>query len=50
MDLGRIFVVGATHGCLGMLKRLMNTIPRHPGKDRLIFVGGYIGRGRIPKE
>ena len=35
----RIFIIGDVHGCLDMLKRLMDKISWRPGKDRLIFVG-----------
>jgi serine/threonine protein phosphatase 1 len=41
----RIFIVGDIHGCLGMLKRLMDKIDWRPDKDRLIFLGDYIDRG-----
>jgi len=41
----KTFVVGDIHGCLDMLKRLLDTIPWRPGQDRLIFVGDYIDRG-----
>lgn len=45
----RVFVVGDIHGCLDMLKRLMDIIPWHPHHDRLIFIGDYIDRGENPK-
>lgn len=45
MDLEKVFIIGDIHGCLDMLNRLMDTIPWHPEKDRLIFVGDYIDRG-----
>jgi serine/threonine protein phosphatase 1 len=49
MNSGKIFVIGDIHGCLEMLNRLMDIIPWHPEKDRLIFVGDYIDRGEDPK-
>jgi serine/threonine protein phosphatase 1 len=49
MNNERLFIVGDIHGCLEMLKRLMDTIPWHPHHDRLIFIGDYIDRGKNPK-
>ena len=49
MDDERVFVVGDIHGCLEILKRLMDTIPWNPFHDRLIFIGDYIDRGEDPK-
>jgi len=49
MDKGKIFVIGDIHGCLDILKRLMDKIPWEPKKDKLIFVGDYIDRGEDPK-
>ncbi len=45
----RTFVIGDIHGCLTLLKRLIDKIPWDPEKDRLIFVGDYIDRGEDPK-
>jgi serine/threonine protein phosphatase 1 len=45
MEDKRIFIIGDIHGCLGMLKRLMDNIDWRPDKDRLIFLGDYIDRG-----
>ncbi len=45
----KIFIIGDIHGCLDMLKRLMDKIDWSPGKDRLIFLGDYIDRGKDPK-
>ncbi len=45
MESERIFIVGDVHGCLDMLKRLMDRIDWRPGEDRLIFLGDYIDRG-----
>ena len=45
----RIFIVGDIHGCLDMLNRLMDKIRWEPDKDRLIFLGDYIDRGKDPK-
>jgi serine/threonine protein phosphatase 1 len=45
MEREKTFVVGDIHGCLDMLKRLLDEIPWRPGRDRLIFVGDCIDRG-----
>ena len=45
----RIFVIGDVHGCLSVLKKLIDKIPWDPKKDRLIFIGDYIDRGENPK-
>jgi len=45
----KIFVVGDVHGCLEMLKRLIDTIEWDPSNDRLIFIGDYIDRGEDAK-
>jgi serine/threonine protein phosphatase 1 len=45
MSIEKTFVVGDIHGCLGVLKRLIDKIPWDPSKDRLIFIGDYIDRG-----
>jgi serine/threonine protein phosphatase 1 len=45
MEGERIFIIGDIHGCLGMLKRLMDKIDWRPDSDRLIFLGDYIDRG-----
>ena len=44
----RIFIIGDVHGCLDMLKRLMDKIGWDPASDRLIYVGDYIDRGEDP--
>jgi serine/threonine protein phosphatase 1 len=49
MEKERIFIIGDIHGCLDMLNRLMDKIHWEPAKDRLIFLGDYIDRGRDPK-
>ena len=49
MEEERIFVIGDIHGCLELLKRLMDKIQWQPDKDRLIFLGDYIDRGADPK-
>ncbi len=49
MDSEKIFIIGDLHGCLDMLKRLIDTIPWQPEKDRLIFIGDFIDRGKDPK-
>lgn len=45
MEDERVFVIGDIHGCLSMLKRLMDKIDWRPDRDRLIFLGDYIDRG-----
>jgi len=45
----RVFIVGDIHGCLDMLKRLVDKIDWRPKKDRLIFLGDYVDRGKDPK-
>lgn len=42
----KTFVVGDLHGCLDMLKRLLDKISWQPSKDRLIFLGDYVDRGK----
>lgn len=38
-------IIGDVHGCLDMLKRLMEKVHWRPERDRLIFLGDYIDRG-----
>jgi serine/threonine protein phosphatase 1 len=45
----KIFVIGDIHGCLEMLKRLVDKIEWNPASDRLIFIGDYIDRGENSK-
>jgi len=45
MDNKRTFIIGDIHGCLGMLKSLMDKIDWDPEKDDLIFLGDFIDRG-----
>jgi serine/threonine protein phosphatase 1 len=45
MDIKRTFVIGDIHGCLGMLRKLIDRIQWDPSRDRLIFIGDYIDRG-----
>ncbi|MFO7598257.1 MAG: metallophosphoesterase family protein [Candidatus Desulfacyla sp.] len=45
MEREKTFVIGDIHGCLDMLKRLLDEIPWRPGRDRLVFVGDCIDRG-----
>lgn len=45
----RVFIIGDIHGCLDMLKRLMDKIKWRPEKDRLIFLGDYLDRGKDPR-
>jgi len=42
----RILIIGDIHGCLDLLKRLMEKINWDAKKDRLIFLGDYIDRGK----
>ncbi len=49
MSEGRVYIIGDVHGCLDMLKRLMEKIDWQPDKDDLIFLGDYIDRGDDPK-
>ena len=49
MDLDKTFIIGDIHGCLDMLKGLMERIDWDPDKDGLIFLGDYIDRGADPK-
>lgn len=49
MERKRVFVVGDIHGCLNMLKRLMDGIDWRPEEDGLIFIGDYIDRGEDSK-
>jgi len=46
MDNKRTFIIGDIHGCLDMLRDLMDKIDWDPEKDRLIFLGDYIDRGK----
>jgi serine/threonine protein phosphatase 1 len=45
MESERVFIVGDVHGCLDMLRRLMDKIDWRPDEDSLIFLGDYIDRG-----
>ncbi len=49
MNNERTFIIGDIHGCLDMLKRMMEKISWQPDKDHLIFLGDYIDRGENPK-
>lgn len=49
MSEGKIFVVGDVHGCLEILKRLIDKIEWNSSNDRLIFIGDYIDRGQDSK-
>jgi serine/threonine protein phosphatase 1 len=49
MDAAKVFVIGDIHGCLHMLKALMDKIAWRPETDRLIFLGDYIDRGKDSK-
>lgn len=41
----RTLIIGDIHGCLDMLKRLMDKLSWQPDSERLIFLGDYIDRG-----
>jgi len=45
----RVFIIGDIHGCLVILKRLMDKIDWQPDRDRLIFLGDYVDRGEDSK-
>jgi serine/threonine protein phosphatase 1 len=45
----RTIIIGDIHGCLDMIKRLIDRINWQPGNDRLIFLGDYIDRGENSK-
>ncbi|UCE33586.1 MAG: serine/threonine protein phosphatase [Deltaproteobacteria bacterium] len=49
MPSARTLIVGDIHGCLDMLKRLVDKIRWDPGADRLVFIGDYIDRGENSK-
>lgn len=49
MDNERVIIIGDIHGCLDMLKRLLDKIEWDPNRDHLIFLGDYIDRGENPK-
>ncbi|MFC1867234.1 metallophosphoesterase [Thermodesulfobacteriota bacterium] len=49
MEYERFFIVGDIHGCLKMLKKLLNKIDWHPDRDKLFFLGDYIDRGEDSK-
>ena len=50
MSKEKIFIVGDIHGCLDMLKKLIDKIKWDPDKDKLIFIGDYIDRGEDSKD
>ena len=50
MSKEKVFIVGDVHGCLDMLKELIDKIKWDPSKDRLIFIGDYIDRGENAKS
>lgn len=45
----KTYIIGDIHGCLEMVERLLDKIGWDPGKDRLIFLGDYIDRGKNSK-
>ena len=49
MERKRVFIIGDIHGCLDMLRRLMDRIDWRPEDDGLIFIGDYIDRGEDSK-
>ena len=44
----RTLVVGDVHGCLDLLRKLLDELRFSPGDDHLIFVGDLIDRGPDP--
>ena len=49
MSGAKTFIIGDIHGCLDLLKRLLDKIAWSPERDSLIFLGDYIDRGKDPK-
>ena len=49
MHIEKTFIIGDIHGCLHLLKRLVEKIAWRPDKDRLIFLGDYLDRGEDSK-
>jgi serine/threonine protein phosphatase 1 len=49
MEKEKIFIIGDIHGCLDALKKLMDKIPWRPDRDRLIFLGDFVDRGKNSK-
>jgi len=49
MERKRVFIVGDIHGCLNMLRRLLDKIDWRPEEDGLILIGDYIDRGEDSK-
>lgn len=49
MESERVFIIGDIHGCLDILKRMMDKIDWRPDEDSLIFLGDYIDRGARSK-
>jgi serine/threonine protein phosphatase 1 len=45
----RVFIIGDIHGCLDILKRLLDKIQWSPDSDSLIFLGDYVDRGENSK-
>ncbi len=45
MSDAKTFIIGDIHGCLDLLKKLMDKIAWSQDKDRIIFLGDYIDRG-----
>ncbi len=48
MSVQRTLIFGDIHGCLGILRQMMDRIAFREEKDRLIFVGDYIDRVEDP--
>ena len=44
----RTIAIGDIHGCLGLLKQLLNRVNYEPSADVLVFVGDLIDRGPDP--
>jgi serine/threonine protein phosphatase 1 len=46
----RLLAISDPHGCLDILKRLLNKINYNPKEDKLIILGDYVDRGPNPME
>lgn len=49
MNSERILIIGDVHGCLSALQRLVKKVRYDSPRDRLIFLGDYVDRGRDPR-
>jgi serine/threonine protein phosphatase 1 len=46
----RLLAISDPHGCLEVLKRLLNKVKYNPKEDKLIILGDYVDRGPNPME